>query len=467
MAPKGKSSELGDEAVALAAGAGLELDDWQAHALRLSLAVDSDKWAATEVGLVLPRQNGKDAVLEARELAGLFLVKEPLIIHSAHQFKTSLEHFRRLEFLILNTPELETKVKRISRSHGEEGIEIKGGPRIQFSTRTKAGGRGLSADCLILNEAMILPEAAFGALFYTLSGKSQIGNPQIWYAGSAVDQMIYEHGAVLSRLRERALRREPRLMYLEWSIELENPDLVDNELASDRKQWRRANPALGIRISEEHVDAERRSTDPRTFAVERLGVGDWPPTSMKSVVIDLEKWEKLTDVNSKIEDQLVFAFDVKPDRSASSICVAGRRLDSRNHVEVVERRRSTNWVADRLQELSALHSPAAILCDAAGPAASLVTALEAAGLEVMEVSAKENAHACGFFYDAVEQENLRHLGTPELLAALRGAAKRPLGDAWAWSRKNSAVDISPLVACTLALWGSAVAKKPEVFALTW
>jgi hypothetical protein len=33
-----------------------------------------------------------------------------------------------------------------------------------------------------------------------------------------------------------------------------------------------------------------------------------------------------------------------------------------------------------------------------------------------------------------------------------------LADAWAWSRKNSATDISPLVASTLALWGAVNAK---------
>jgi hypothetical protein len=43
------------------------------------------------------------------------------------------------------------------------------------------------------------------------------------------------------------------------------------------------------------------------------------------------------------------------------------------------------------------------------------------------------------------------LGTPELKAALKGASKRSLGDSWAWARKSSAVDISPLVAVTLAL----------------
>jgi hypothetical protein len=55
--------------------------------------------------------------------------------------------------------------------------------------------------------------------------------------------------------------------------------------------------------------------------------------------------------------------------------------------------------------------------------------------------------------DAVTDETVRHLGQPALASAIKGAAKRPLGDAFAWARKSSTVDISPLVGCTLALWG--------------
>jgi hypothetical protein len=94
-----------------------------------------------------------------------------------------------------------------------------------------------------------------------------------------------------------------------------------------------------------------------------------------------------------------------------------------------------------------------VVGDGAGPAASLLGQLAELKVEVTTVSAKEQAQACGVFFDACEQETLRHLGTAELTAAVRGAAKRPLGDAWAWSRKASSVDISPLVGCTLALWG--------------
>ena len=43
---------------------------------------------------------------------------------------------------------------------------------------------------------------------------------------------------------------------------------------------------------------------------------------------------------------------------------------------------------------------------------------------------------------------LRHTDQAVLNAAVAGATRRPYGDAWAWSRKSSSVDISPLVAAS-------------------
>jgi hypothetical protein len=52
---------------------------------------------------------------------------------------------------------------------------------------------------------------------------------------------------------------------------------------------------------------------------------------------------------------------------------------------------------------------------------------------------------------------MRHRGGELMPETIRAATKRPLVDAWAWSRKNSTSDISPLVADTLALYGAASA----------
>ena len=58
------------------------------------------RWQTREVGVNMPRQNGKGEVLLARELFGLFELGERLVIHTAHEFKTSAEHFQRLEAVV-------------------------------------------------------------------------------------------------------------------------------------------------------------------------------------------------------------------------------------------------------------------------------------------------------------------------------------------------------------------------------
>jgi hypothetical protein len=456
-------SSAGAEAIELARMAGLELDPWQEFILCHSLGERADgTWAAFEVGLNVPRQNGKDAILEARELTGLFLLGERLLIHSAHQFDTSLEHFRRLLFLIENTPDFDRRVRRVSRSHGEEGIELKGGQRIRFRTRTKGGGRGFSGDFLALNEAMELPEPTVGALLPTLSARS---NPQVWYAGSPVDQEIHEHGVVFARIRERGIRGgDPALAYFEHSLAADSPAEVTDAQAADPEAWAWANPALGIRISPEHVERERRSMAARTFAVERLGVGDWPDTSADSErVITREAWAACaeTDASKRITTVPAFAVDVNPDRTWGAIGVGGFRDDGLPQVAVVEHERGTEWIVDRCLELKGEHGRRArFVVDKRGPAAALIKDMKEAKLQVVEADASDYGHACGSFFDDVAQGRLRYPSPqPELDEALAGARKAPLGDAWKWSRKNStSADISPLVAVTLARWGASAKR---------
>lgn len=448
---------LGPEFIEVAEIAGLIPDDWQRFVVENSLGIRPSGMLATpEVAEVIPRQNGKGGVLEIFELGRLFVLGSPLTIHSAHLYKTSTEAFMRIEALIRNTPELHEQVKRYSHTNGDEGIELHTGARLQFVARTKGGGRGLSAECLILDEAMYLPDTVMAALVPTGSAKEY---RQIIYAGSAVDQMTMPDGLTLARVRERGIAGDDQLAYFEWSVDCATPDDVTEEMAEDRALWAQSNPAFGIRISEASIELDKRVLTPRGFAVERLNVGDWPALDGSDSIISLEKWGALADRGSKIDGPLCFVVDVSPSRSHASIGVAGVRKDGLKHVETVEQGRGTAWIPAKLRSLQDRQAPFAIYCAANSPAESLVPDIQKAGVEIETVSVSEHAQACGRFFDAVEQATLRHLGGPELAAALKGAAKRPLDEAWAWSRKNSSVDITPLVACTIAHW--AVAKHVE------
>lgn len=469
-------SSAGVEAVELCRMAGLGLDPWQEMVLTHALGERQDgKWAALEVGLCVPRQNGKGTIEEARELAGLFLLDERLLIHTAHLFKTSLEAFRRLLMLIEGSPDLDRMVQRVSKAHGEEGITLKNGARIQFATRTLSAGRGLSGDLVVLDEAMYIAEATIDSLAPVLSAKP---NPQILYAGSAVDQVKHDHGVVFARVRDRGhVGTVERLLWAEWSLPFEDPELVPADVMDDPEQWALANPGLGRRVTVDFVrEVERETLSERGFATERLGVGDWPATdNAEDRKITVAAWGACQDVDSTPLDSVCFAFDMTPDRGYASICVAGRRADGLPHVEVVDHRPGTAWVAARLAELVERHgtvdvrsvdkrrtgSSAGVVWGEGSPAAALLPKLVEQGVEAWPVKLQDNARACGVLYDAVQDKAIRHLGTTELLNAIKGAAVKPAGDAWVWSRRSSRVDISPLVACTLALWGLLTAPAPR------
>jgi hypothetical protein len=193
------------------------------------------------------------------------------------------------------------------------------------------------------------------------------------------------------------------------------------------------------------------------YARERLGVGDYPSDSADTwQVIGEDAWRALAASESRPGDPVVFSVDMTPERSHAAIGVAGEWRGG-THVEVVDHRPGTGWILDRAADLHEKWKPRCWVVDAGGPAGSLIADLqERLGVEVVQPKAREVAAACGQFYDAVSEQVLSHLDQAPLSAALAGAQKRPLGDAWAWARRIVSVDISPLVAVTLAKWGLGV-----------
>ena len=136
----------GDQAVALASGYGLTADPWQASTLDAWLGRRPDgQWACPRCGLVVPRQNGKNAVLEIRELFGMIALGER-ILHTAHEVKTARKAFLRLCSFFENEreyPELAALVKEIRKTNGQEAIVLRNGGSVEFIARSKSSGNGV------------------------------------------------------------------------------------------------------------------------------------------------------------------------------------------------------------------------------------------------------------------------------------------------------------------------------------
>lgn len=457
------SDTSGMEAIELAEYAGMKLDPWQKLILREGLGEKEDgRWSAFEVSTVVSRQNGKGEIIVARQLAGLFLFGEQLMIHTAHEVKTAKEAFTRVVSYIDNCDDLRRKVKKVVHGKGDEGIELLNGARLKFLSRTHSSGRGFSCDCVILDESMILGADSMAALLPTLSARQ---NPQVWYFGSAG---IGDKSTQLALLRNRALQGgDDSLAYFEWGVEVHNemclPSCDQHYSVRDEEAWLLANPGIGYRpLDIPYCARELRALGPAMFARERLGVGEYPDAELGDSPISIEEWNALTNVDSKAGPDVVFAVDVPPDRSSAVIAAFSVDESGYGHVELVDRRPGTDWVADRLVELKEAWNPVALAMDSKGPAAALLMAMEVAEIEEPEdtenpdrgdlflLSVTDMQAACGQLVDAVRQDTFRHLGDEVLAAAVVGACTRPIADAWVWTRRKSTMDVSPLVAVTMA-----------------
>jgi phage terminase large subunit-like protein len=447
--PPGRLSSAGADAVEFAASCGLFLDDWQAWCLDQMLAEDSDgRWCASQIALILPRQNGKNAVLEALELYAMYVLDERRIIHTAHLAKTAADHMRRMVELIRSNPDLDD-ITRIYYSNGKEAFErTDNGSRLEFITRGRKTARGGSPSRIVFDEALYLTDEQQNAIVPALSAQSMNaeGPPQFIFTSSAP----LPESTVLHRVRQRGMSGDAgRLFFAEWSCD-------EDVVSTDRDAWWSCNPGMGIRISEEWV-AENEAPPAMSeegFRTERLGVVS--AVDGGSGVLPAAKWAACEDRTSKCEAKGL-ALSVGPDSRFAAFAVSGPNGEL-SHVEVTSHEAGTAWVVETAVKASrALGLPVTV--DPKSPTAAVLTELVAAGVDLVELTVVDFVKACAQLQDDVLNVRLRHIGQAPLNAAVAGCDVRPVGESWAFTQRTSTVDITPLLAVTLAL--SASRGEPE------
>jgi phage terminase large subunit-like protein len=423
------------------ASLGEPLDEWQENVLQAALGERSDgRWAARQVGVSAPRQNGKSQLIVARVLAGILFFGEELILCSAHQQDTSREVFSRLVDILERNPKLNARVESYGKALNREYIRFKTGQTVRFKARSTGGGRGFSADCVLLDEAQILSGAAWSAILPTLSARP---NPQVWLLGTPPTPL--DDGEVFGRFRAAGLEgKDTRLAWAEWGA---NPqDDID-----DPATWAAANPFYPVRISHEAIEGERSTMSDEQFMLERLGM--WTASEGRQV-IDATSWALAADPASMAIERLALAVDVSYDRSVASVSLAGERPDGLWHVELDEQRAGTGWVVPWIVGRCERNQIRAVVVDAGSPAASMIDELAKHKIKVTTTSTRDVVAACGQFYDLVMGVGLRHTDQPQVNVALSEARKKPVGDGWIWNRKSPHSNITSVISGTLALWGA-------------
>jgi hypothetical protein len=225
--------------------------------------------------------------------------------------------------------------------------------------------------------------------------------------------------------------------YFEWSA-------PDDAPPADPETWRSCMPALGLTVAEDAVRSAQRTMARSEFS--RAYLNRWVLT-MGDPIIPVDLWQSLAEPHAQRPEWVVLGVDIAPQSRSAAIVACGER-DGHLYVSVLEAGVGADWVVGRLAELQKSYAAAAVIVDERACA----SILPQIGGNVRSVGVAEVAQASSFFLDRALARDLRHRGERELLLAVDGAGQRPLGDSgWAWSRRATSVDITSLVAATLAV----------------
>ena len=441
----------GQDMIDLATELGINLMEWQRFVCIHGHKIRADgRWAHSELGLIMARQQGKSTLMMLRILTGMFVWGEGLQLASAHRLTTSLETFRQIVGLIETHPKLEKEVKKIRWQHGAEEIELFGNRRFVVKAANNAA-RGLSKpETIHLDELReYKDEDAWSSMRYSMMAAK---NPQVWVYSSAGDQ----HSVILNKLRERALAsattNDP-IGWFEWSAEPDAPIL----LPSGEINWSafaQANPSLGITIHPDNLKAV--INDPPDIVRTEV-LAQWVDTINSA--IDAQKWGlcQTEPIPLDPEAPTWLGLDLSPDRKFGALVATQRLSGERFNLVLLH-----TWSNDySINDLAVANDVAPYVrkynvqtvAYSKRTAQAVASRLVPAGIPITDMDGAIYAESCDRWLGAINSHRLQHGGQDELTQQTLSAAKLPYGDgSWIIGRRASRVAVCAAVASALATY---------------
>jgi hypothetical protein len=429
---------LGAEVAAAAKSFGVTLMPWQ----RQFADVATELFPGThtpcyrEAICTVSRQCGKTALVAAFAIHRALMWGSPQsIAYSAADGKSA--RAKVLDDLVpmftARDAPLRSAITKVQRGSGSEGIVFETGSRLFTLNSSEDSGHGLTIDFCAGDEIWSQFDNRLDlALIPAMSTRPEA---QVLYVSTAGhDGSAFLLRKITDGRSAIANGENTGICYVEFSAD---PDLDP----ADPATWWSCIPALGHTISEDVVRHAFHSMPLDSFRRSYLNQF----TSSDERVLPAITWNAVCSENVAPDGKFVLAVDVPPDRSSASVCIA----DDSARVELVQQRPGLGWVVKVVTDMAKKWS-ADVVVDGFGPAASLVAEIEAEGVTVRSYSTREVTSACAKLYDAIADKRIEIRRHDALDLAAMHARKRTLSDSWLWGRKDSAENISPLVACTLA-----------------
>ena len=464
----------GGKVAKVARALGTPLMPWQRLVVDVGLEIDpvTGLLVYRGVDLTVPRQSGKTSLILALAVHRALAWRRQRILYGAQTGTAAREKWEDEHLPMLAAAKALRKRYRIRRANGREAILWDSGSIHGLTTNTEKAGHGKTLDLALLDEY-------FAQVDYRLdqaTGPAMITRimAQKWRLSSAGTSRSVPFNAMRARGRAAVESgRQSTIAFFDWCA-LPGADRTDPGV------WREAMPALcpapvrgvcrcsphwrhtvtdAAILSELETFAEQLEEFDRAY----MNIGrDDGDVERDPNVPAIEEWELLGDADAVGGEVVALAVDITPKRDHAAIVAAGYTPEGLPLLTVVEYGEGTDWLMPAIKRLHAEFRPVAWAIDEKSQATTLIVPMTQAGIirqgpdpergQLWIPTVSQIGGACGDFSDLVRQGQVVHTDDTEMTVAIDGAKTRPLGDGlWAWGRKITSADISPLVAGTLAL----------------
>jgi len=397
------------------------------------------------VVLSVPRRAGKTVLTLAKALRRMDMGRDVRAWYTAQRREDAAKQFRDEWAPMMDSRPTLRRLYKLRRSQGSEGIHRRhGSSRLQLFPPTENALHGMNADDVTVDEAWYVDQVTGEQLEAGIRPAQLTRSwPQLWIvsAGGTLESTWWDHWITVGE------QASPGVALFDYGAD----SSADDYDPGSPQTWMHAHPSIGHGFPIEAL-AHQWHTKRDVASFERAYLNVWPRPSLAVAAAGLElgDWAGAAHPTIAPAPVTAIALDVAADRAWSSIAVAGPN-DDRIVVEVLDHRPGVAWLAAGIRAARQQFRGVPVVADSL-VAASIVAELTRARIVVDTVGAADHAKACGTFVDLLGAGRLSHRSQAVLDDAVTGAARRPLGDAWLWSRHRSTVDISPLVAVTLAAW---------------
>ena len=335
-------------------------------------------------------------------------------------------------------PVLQGATAKVSDTNGKEFIQAQS--LAHYEIRAAKNARGKPAARVLMDE--LREQQAWVAWNAVSQTTKSFWSGQLWgisNAGSAAS-------VVLKAQREAALE-----LIAEWDRLVESGVLAAEEYANGIRDT--SVGFGGITVAD--CISDSRSMPDADYRTEVLC--QWVTAQVDSYV-DVKEWQAQEvgplDIQVPRGARTVWGVDVSFDRRWVWIAAAVELDDGRRLVQVRNRVKSMFEAVNLLSDLAAESGHYEVALQSRGcPSMELIEPLRDKGLTVHEIDGGHIGLATGRFRDRVRQGSLVHPPQPLVDLAVEGGLTKIIAENEAWDRKRSLVDISGVVAETVALYG--------------